>query len=295
MNEKMDIPAEAKMPELPCENMSNLKAAREARGLSLSDVFDATRVSRINLEALENDDFDRLPPPVYTRNFIRKYAQAVGVDEKPILDRYEQHRLGLTPSRKETEVQKPWPEDGRRYRFLFGTLGAVIVAGVLVYAIFLYDQSGNSVSPVKTGESTPQAKIVPAPSVEKLSTVGTNPLPEALSVGPSTPAMTTVFAPTISAALPPAATLSGKKLHLVIETVELTWVRITEDRNPSNQFLLKPGDRIERMASDSFLLDIGNAGGINLIFQGKPLESLGKRGQVIHVRLPEKTQEKRSP
>jgi cytoskeleton protein RodZ len=296
MNEKTDIPAEAKTPELAHENMSNLKAAREARGLSLSNVFDATRVSRINLEALENDDFERLPPPVYTRNFIRKYAQAVGVDEKPILDRYEKHRLGLTPSRKETEVQKPWPEDGRRYRFLFGTLAAVIVSGVLVYAIFLYDQSGRSLSPVKTGESTPQAKIIPAPSVEHPSTVGTNPLPEALSVDPSTPAMTkTVPAPTASAALPPAATLSGKKLHLVIETVELTWVRITEDRNPPLQLLLKPGDRIERMASDSFLLDIGNAGGINLIFQGKPLGSPGKRGQVIHVRLPDKTEEQRSP
>lgn len=289
MNEKMEIPAEAKTSEFPHENVTSLKAAREARGLSLNDVFNATRVSRVNLDALENDDFERLPPPVYTRNFIRKYAQAVGVDEKPILDRYEMHIEGLIPSREETEVQKPWPEDGRRYRFLFGTLAAVIVAGVLVYAIFLYDQSGNPVSPVKTGESTPQAQIVPTPPVETPSTAQTNPLREPLSTVPPTPAMTkTVPASTV-------ATVSGKTLHLVIETVELTWVRITEDRNPSYQLLLKPGDRIERMASDSFLLDIGNAGGINLILQGKPLESLGKRGQVIHVRLPEKTQEKRSP
>ena len=296
MNEKMDIPAEAKAPELPSENVSILKAARKSRGLSLNDVFNATRVSRINLEALENDDFDRLPPPVYTRNFIRKYAQAVGVDEKPVLDRYEKHREGLIPSREKTEVQKPWPEDGRRYRFLFGTLAAVIIAGVLVYAVFLYDQSGNSDSPVKTGESTPQAHIGPAPSVEMPSTAQTNPLPEPLPAVPSTPAITkTVPAPTVSTALPPAAAVPGKTLHLVIEAVELTWVRITEDRNSSNQFLLKPGDKIERMASDSFLLDVGNAGGINVIFQGKPLESLGKRGQVVHVRLPETTQEKRSP
>jgi cytoskeleton protein RodZ len=296
MNEKMEITAEAKTSEFPHEDVTSLKAAREARGLSLNDVFDATRVSRINLEALENDDFDRLPPPVYTRNFIRKYAQAVGVDEKPILDRYGTHIEGLIPSREETEVQKPWPEDGRRYRFLFGTLGAVIIAGVLVYAIFLYDQSGSPVFPVKTGESTPQTHIVPAPSVETPSTAKTNPLPEPLSTVPPTPAMTkTVPAPTFSSALPPAATLSGKTLHLVIETVELTWVRITEDRNPSFQILLKPGDRIERMASDSFLLEIGNAGGINLIFQGKHLENLGKRGQVIHVRLPEKAEEKISP
>jgi cytoskeleton protein RodZ len=296
MNEKPEIPAEAKTPELPRENMMNLKAAREARGLSLNDVFIATRVSRMNLTAVENYDFDRLPPPVYTRNFIRKYAQAVGVDEKPILDCYEKHMEGLTPSSEETEVQKPWPEDNRRYRFLFGTLAAVIVAGVLVYAIFLYDQFGNPVSPVQTGESTPQAQVVPAPSVETSSTAQTNPAPEPLSAVPPTPAMTkTVPVPAISTALPPAATVSGKTLRLVIETKELTWVRITEDRNPSYQLLLKPGDKIERMASDAFLLDIGNAGGIDVIFQGKPLESLGKRGQVIHVRLPEKTQEKRSP
>ena len=294
MNEKMENQAAAKTPELQSETVTNLKAAREARGLSLKDIFHDTRVSKINLDAVENYDFDRLPPPVYTRDFIRKYAQAVGVDEKPILDRYEKHMESLTPPREETEVQKPWPEDGRRYRFLFGTLAAVIIAGVLVYALFLYDQFENPVSPAKTGESTPQAQVVPAPSVETLSSAQTNPVPESLSTVPPTPAATKT-ASAVSAALPPAVSTSGKKLHLVIETKELTWVRMTEDRNPSYQLLLKPGDRIERMASDSFLLDIGNAGGINLIFQGKPLESLGKQGQVIHVRLPEKTQERRSP
>ena len=298
MDEKQEIPAVAQTPELPRKTVVSLKAAREDRGLSLNDVFYATRVSRINLEALENDDFDRLPPPVYTRNFIRKYAQAVGVDEKPILDRYEKHREGLTPSCEQTEVQKPWPEDGRRYRFLFGTLAAVIVAGVLVYAVFLYDQ--NHTSPVKIGESTPQAQGVPAPSAEKPSTAEPTPRPEPpTAVSPTlvmtkpttTPAASTAAQP---AADPPTAALpatapAGKTLHLIIEANELTWVRITEDRNPSSQFLLKPGDRIERMASDAFLLDIGNAGGITLIFQGKPLGSPGKRGQVIHMRLPDMT------
>ncbi|MBA4422806.1 MAG: hypothetical protein C0390_06840 [Syntrophus sp. (in: bacteria)] len=296
MNEKMEIPAAAKTPELPRETVTNLKSAREARGLSLKDVFIATRVSRINLDALENYDFDRLPPPVYTRNFIREYAQVVGVDEKPILDRYEKHMEGLTPPREEMEVQKPWPEDGRRYRFLFGTLAAVIVAGVLVYAVFLYDQSGNPDSPAKISELAPPTQVVPAPSVKTPSSAQTNTVAESLSTVPPIPAATkTAPVPAVSAALPPAVSTSGKKLHLVIEAKELTWVRMTEDRNPSYQLLLKPGDRIERMASDSFLLDIGNAGGINLIFQGKPLENLGKQGQVIHIRLPEKTQEKRSP
>jgi cytoskeleton protein RodZ len=300
MDEKQEIPAEAKTPELPRKTVLSLKAAREARGLSLNDVFYATRISRINLEALENDDFDRLPPPVYTRNFIRKYAQVVGVDEKPILDRYEKHREGLTPSCEQTIVQKPWPEDGRRYRFLFGTLAAVIVAGILVYAVFLYDQNHNS--PVNIGKSTPQEQGVPAPSPEMPSRAESKLPSEPLTAVPPTPPMTKAApAPAVStAALPaaaasPAASPSGKTLHLIIEAQELTWVRITEDRNPSSQFLLKPGDRVERMASDAFLLDIGNAGGITLIFQGKPLGSPGKRGQVIHIRLPDQTEEQRSP
>jgi cytoskeleton protein RodZ len=299
MTEKQEIPAEAKTPELPRKTVVSLKAAREARGLSLNDVFYATRVSRINLEALENDDFDRLPPPIYTRNFIRKYAQAVEVDEKPILDRYEKHREGLAPSYEQTEVQKPWPEDGRRYRFLFGTLAAVIVTGVLVYAVFLYDQ--NHTSPMKIGEPTQQGQGVPTPPDELPSMVEPNPHPEPLTAVPPTPAMTkTTPATVVSTSAPPtvaplAAAPSGKTLHLIIEAQDLTWIRITEDQNPSSQFLLKPGDRIERMASDAFLLDIGNAGGITLIFQGKPLGSPGKRGQVIHIRLPDKTEEQRSP
>jgi cytoskeleton protein RodZ len=86
--------------------------------------------------------------------------------------------------------------------------------------------------------------------------------------------------------------VSEKALHLVIEARESSWLRITEGRTPAYQVLLKPGEKIERTASDFFLLDIGNAGGVNLIFQGKPLGSLGKQGQVIHLRLPEKTAEK---
>jgi cytoskeleton protein RodZ len=296
MNDETEIATGTKTPELSRENAMNLKAAREARGLSLNDVFIATRVSKINLIAVENYDFGRLPPPVYTRNFIRKYAQVVGVDEKPILDCYEKHMEGMTPSREEVEIQKPWPEYGRRYRFLFGTLTAVIIAGVLVYAIFLYDQFGNRVSQIQNGKSIPTTQVVPTPSAETPATAQTNSVPESSSAAQPTPVLiTTVPTPGISTTLPPPAAVSEKTLRLAIETKELTWVRITEDRNLSSQFLLKPGDRIERTASDSFLIDIGNAGGINVIFQGKPLESLGKRGQVIHIRLPEETLERRSP
>jgi hypothetical protein len=97
------------------------------------------------------------------------------------------------------------------------------------------------------------------------------------------------------AAQPPSKNATEKALHLIIEAKELTWARITEDNHSPSQVLLKPGERIERRASDFFQLDIGNAGGIDVIFQGKLLGSLGKRGQVIHMRLPDKAQERKTP
>jgi cytoskeleton protein RodZ len=282
MDEKKGIPAEEQVPPLR-ETFPELKGMREAHGLSLRDVFEMTRISLINITAVENSDFDRLPPPVYARNFIRKYARAVGVDEKPILDRYEKHLESLKPPQEETEVRKPWPETGRRYRFLFMSLAAVIAAGILVSAIFLYDQGGKPLSPAPVVESSSPAQVIPVPA----QTVAVPNAPAQITA--SKPAPT----PAGKSILPPAA--AGKIYHLVIEARDLTWIRITEDRNPSYQALLKPGDKIERMASDYFQLDIGNAGGINLTFQGKPLGSIGKQGQIIHMRLPEKVSERESP
>jgi cytoskeletal protein RodZ len=273
MDEIMDIPATESVSP-PQESVPNLKALRETRGLSLPDIFETTRVGLIYLTAVESGEFNRLPPPVYARNFIRKYAQTVGIDEEPIINRYEKYLESLKPTAKETEIRKPWPETGRRNRFLFASLAAVIIAGALVSALFLYDRAGKPVSPPPVVASPSPAAAVPASSAEAT---------RAGSV-PASPG---------AAIQPPAA--AGKIYHLVIEARELTWIRITEDRNPAYQALLKPGDKIERMASDYFQLDIGNAGGLNLTFQGKPLGSLGKPGQIIHMRLPEKGSDRKTP
>ena len=282
MDEKMDIPT-AESASSPQESVPNLKALREAGGLSLPDIFETTRVGLIYLAAVESSEFNRLPPPVYARNFIRKYARTVGIDEKPILNRYEKYLESLKPTVKETEIQKPWPETGGRNRFLFASLAAVIIAGALVSALFLYDRAGKPASPPPVADSPSPAPVISGPA------------PTAAVPASSAQATTagSVTASPGAAIRPPAA--AGKMYHLVIEARELTWIRIIEDRNPAYQALLKPGDKIERMASDYFQLDIGNAGGINLAFQGKPLGSLGKSGQIIHMRLPEKGSDRKTP
>ena len=59
---------------------ARLREAREKRGVSLRQIASSTRISVMSLEALERSDLSRLPGGIFTRAFIRAYAQEVGLD-----------------------------------------------------------------------------------------------------------------------------------------------------------------------------------------------------------------------
>lgn len=64
---------------------SLLTRAREARGLTIEDAERDTRISRRYLFALEAEQFDVIPAPVYARGFLRSYSQYLGLDPKEAL------------------------------------------------------------------------------------------------------------------------------------------------------------------------------------------------------------------
>lgn len=57
-----------------------LQREREAKGLTIEAVMEATKISRINLVAIENGDRSSLPHPVYTKGFVKSYARLLGLD-----------------------------------------------------------------------------------------------------------------------------------------------------------------------------------------------------------------------
>lgn len=63
-----------------------LRDARLARGLSFSDIEQATRINRLYLEALEGARFEVIPAPVYARGFMRSYARYLGMDPEAAVE-----------------------------------------------------------------------------------------------------------------------------------------------------------------------------------------------------------------
>ena len=66
-----------------------LRLARTNQGLTLEELQKKTEIQLDMLNAMEADDFDQLPSPFYTRSFLRKYAWAVELDERIVLDAYD--------------------------------------------------------------------------------------------------------------------------------------------------------------------------------------------------------------
>ena len=84
-----------------------LRAARESRELTIEQVEKTTRIRRVFLEALEEDRFDDLPAPVYTRGFIRNYARLVGLDPDDMVAAYAAATGTPPPSRSPQVLDEP--------------------------------------------------------------------------------------------------------------------------------------------------------------------------------------------
>jgi cytoskeletal protein RodZ len=84
-----------------------LRAAREKRNLTASQVAAATRMKVQTVEALEAEDFGQIPAPIYVKGFLRTYAEYVGLDAKALVDEYL--RRGSGPLSEPVAAPEPAP------------------------------------------------------------------------------------------------------------------------------------------------------------------------------------------
>ena len=74
---------------------------------------------------------------------------------------------------------------------------------------------------------------------------------------------------------------AGSKLVLEVEAIERAWVLVQADRDPSQDVLLSPGERVRWSADKRFRVTLGNAGGVRISVNGKLQGPYGASGKVI--------------
>ncbi len=115
-----------------------LKRIRNEYRISLNEVAKNTRIQMKYLESLENGEYEKLPPDVYVRGFVRSYAHFLGADESVLLKLYERER-NIQKNLKKEHFQETRnerfssPKVVVTPRVLVTTLIAFVVLGSCLY------------------------------------------------------------------------------------------------------------------------------------------------------------------
>jgi cytoskeletal protein RodZ len=137
-----------------------LRLAREERGIALREISEQTRISIRYLEAIEGDDYKRLPGGIFNRSFIRAYAKFVGVDEHAALEDYARTLRERGESDDEgSKVHQSlvYTEDGAHTNksgvrtlilaiIILAALSAAVWAGLHFYQKSQRDRSANEIN-----------------------------------------------------------------------------------------------------------------------------------------------------
>lgn len=91
-----------------------LEQARRRKGLSLKQIAESTKISVFFLQAIETEQFGKLPGGVFNRSYIRQYAAAIGISDKRLLDAYADYEAEQV-AKEQANASPPTRSSGLRW------------------------------------------------------------------------------------------------------------------------------------------------------------------------------------
>ncbi len=273
-----------------------LKQAREKRGMSLQEIFDATRITVQNLSALEENRFDFFPNKVYARAFLRDYSNFLGLDSSDLLLRYEEEWKQDVQAQV---AERPAQPKGCRSKLAMLLIALVVVAaaigGYYLWSEYEAEQAfpgyesfriQPTPTPTPTPTQTPTVTPMPTPSV----TPGVSPAPAGPVVTPapsqSYPLPSPTEAPDTGVILvptpTPAPTPVVKPTPAPVKGVEVSlkgrtpvWVRVVADGKRLYEATMPASKTMTWSGDKSVTVRIAKPGDVTLKFNGKPVKLTG--------------------
>ena len=258
----------------------NLRRERELRGITLPELANATKISLRHLDALEKDQFDRLPGGVFNRGFVRAVTHYMNMDQRHWVGEY------VRAAHEEPEVQaryapprKAGPAGSvRRGMWSFALLLVLFGAGAyLIHEVWLRRAAEASPPVVTSAQAVSQSRSAP-----------NSPAPVSPAANAGAPAAGPLALAATPAPIPTAPSGPPAELRLQVDVLDEAWVSVAVDGQPAYRGLMKPGDSQTFRGSSRIDLTTGNASAVVLTLNGETLAPLGNPGERKNVVLTAK-------
>lgn len=256
-----------------------IKAAREAQGITLREVSEQTRITLRHLNAIENEDFKALPGGVFNRSFIKSYARYIGFDENKALQLYQDAAREQSGGIEEATFAQTQPKvytDDRTARAPMTNLvlvGAVLLLfGLGLWGFVRYFGTDAQKTPVAPTTPTPAPLIAANPSPAPSAT----PMPGATATPSASGSPSATGSPSTSAspsAPPPTPPPAGGFALQVRAKDKAVRVATGLDGGKLETFTLKPGESRDFSPQTSLSVEYTEPGGelMDIYVNGQPI------------------------
>ena len=264
-----------------------LKRTREAQGITLEEVAEATKIRRKYLEALENEAFDVLPGEVYAKGFATAYLKYLGIKDDPAVvevmkpkpkapeepahveeEQVKERRSRAARQTKPAPRRKKSPAASFEEKPLSKNASLIVILSVAAIILLLALQWVYTRS---------QQDQIPPDNVQQQENVDGG-----QQDGEGDPENTAE--PDVPPE-PAAPVYHGLEMHLEILDVNANatdqcWMQITVD-GKKTELTLSEGQTQDVQANESIQLRLGNAGVVKITLNGQDLGVMGSQGQVV--------------
>ena len=275
-----------------------LRKSREELHIALDEVVATTRIQRHYLEAIENEEWSKLPSQVFVKGFLRSYADFLGLDKETVIHHYL----------RTSSFEKTTPEALKKIRPQLARPYLIIIIPVLVFAFIvalIYLNKSNTSITDKAfqylGTQSPGEQMEGIAKKEDNNQQNerekeTLLLEDKIVVDEGTKT-TLKSKPVDDTIVLKDSTIPMKREEeekpllprfiLTANVKSRTWIAISIDERSVKEYLFQPGQTPRWTAEKSFNILIGNAAGIEFFLNGKEIGNLGPQGQVVRIKLPE--------
>ena len=262
-----------------------LRTGREARGLPIERIAESLMLSVSTVRALEGENWNRMPAPVFVRGYIRNYARLVGLNEDALLSRYEGADNRVTTDQIVQLAPISLPLGQRPALWFF--IGAVVLLLLLVAAVgwFVIQWTGDETAVAETAAqpSNPDPVIAVNAADLVLAASAEGQVADAGSASPTSEMLRVAEdggLPPASAAveIPADRPIDQENVQRLTPTGDAElWFQFSEDcwvevKGMNGDYLYadlgRPEQTLRLVGEGPFDVKLGYAPGVNLLFNG---------------------------